>query len=121
MAGINHSVIPNLSIDSLDGSSASVPSLTVASTASLSVAGHAAITGNVSHTGIFTSTGTLNTAGNTTRHLSKSTTASVSSVVVRDGEFMITDVSVGANAAAVIAFRSGVTTYRWSSTTATMV
>lgn len=118
MADISTTKIPNLSIDSLDGSSASVPSLTVASTASLTVAGHAAITGNVSHTGIFTSTGTLNTAGNTSRHLSKSTTVSASSVVVRDGEFMITNLAA---AAAVIAFRSGNTTYQWSTTTATVV
>ena len=53
--------------------------------------------------------------------LSKATTASVTSLVVGDGELMITDVAVGANAAAVLAFRSGNTTYRWSSTTATIV
>ena len=119
MADVNHTKIPNLSIDSLDGSSASVPSLTVASTASLTVAGHAALTGNVSHSGTFTSTGTLNTQA--AKHLSKSTTASVTSLVVANGEFMITDVSTGANAAAVLAFRSGNTTYQWSSTTAIIV
>lgn len=59
MADINHSRIPNLSIDSLDGSSASIPGLTVASTASLTVAGKAAFTGTESHTGAVTFTGGL--------------------------------------------------------------
>lgn len=57
MAGINTTVIPNLSIDSLDKSGHSIPALNVASTASFTCAGIAAFTGAESHTGAATFTG----------------------------------------------------------------
>lgn len=49
------------------------------------------------------------------RVFSRTTTASASSAVLADGEFAIT--AIGASSA-VLAFRSGNTTYLWSSTTA---
>jgi len=57
---MNHTKIPNLSIDSLDGSSGvSTPSLTVASTASFVCSGVASLAGAVGVSGALQSTGTL--------------------------------------------------------------
>jgi hypothetical protein len=69
--------------------------------------------------GIYSATsawGVLDLAG--ARLLSRFTTASAASTILDDGEIMITDVDADS---AVLAFRSGATTYRWSSTTATVV
>lgn len=64
MADINHSKTPNLSIDSLDGSAASVPSLTVTSRASFLCDGIAAFTGAESHTGAATFASTVSLGAN---------------------------------------------------------
>jgi hypothetical protein len=64
MADMNHSKLPNLSIGTLDGNSGvSAAFLNVDSTASLTVGGIAAFTGNESHTGAETHSGAVTYSG----------------------------------------------------------
>lgn len=123
MADMSVTKIPNLSVDSLDGSSGvSVPSFNVASTASMTVGGIAAFTGAESHSGAVTfsgavtSTATLNTQAAKT--LSKQTTASLTSATLADGEFAVGAVSA---TSCMIYFRSGVTTYRFLAASAAVL
>ena len=72
------------------------------------MSGTPAFTGATSFTGALTSTATLNAQA--AKFLSKSTTASLTSVTLVDGEMAIGAISA---TSATIYFRSGVTTYRF--------